>query len=281
MRLANVDERLMVARTGGGFVDLATASAGRFGPDPQSVYDRWEEFEDWASQTAEWTDAGFEPPLQSLGAPVPRPRQVFAAALNYGEHAAEAGFEAPTVPQIFTKFPTCLTGPETEVVLATDQVDWEAELVVVIGRRAHMVPRDAAWAHVAGVTAGQDISARDVQRTGPSPQFSLAKSFPGFGPTGPWLVSVDEFGDEPAQIECLRNGDRVQYESTTAMIFSVAELIEHISRITPMLPGDLLFTGTPSGVGSRRDPPRFLREDDRVLTRIERIGELSQVFRRP
>src|SRR6202044_1428325 len=149
------------------------------------------------------------------------------------------------------------------------------------GRRAQMVPRDAAWAHVAGVTAGQDISARDVQRTGQSPQFSLAKSFPGFGPTGPWLVSVDEFGQEPAQIECVLNGDRVQYASTAEMIFSVAELIEHISRITPMLPGDLLFTGTPAGVGSApRHPPRFRREDDRVLTRIERIGELSQVFRK-
>jgi 2,4-didehydro-3-deoxy-L-rhamnonate hydrolase len=281
MRLANVDERLMVARNGGGFVDLASASAGRFGPDPQSVYDRWEEFDDWASAGAEWTDAGFTPPAQALSAPVPRPRQVFAAALNYREHAAEAGFEAPTVPQIFTKFPSCLTGPDTEVVLATEKVDWEAELVVVIGRRAQMVTRDAAWTHVAGVTAGQDLSARDVQRTGQSPQFSLAKSFPGFGPTGPWLVTVDEFGEEPAQIECLLNGERVQYASTSEMIFSVAELIEHISRITPMLPGDLLFTGTPAGVGARRDPPRFLRENDRVTTRIERIGELSQVFRLP
>jgi len=279
MRLANVDERLMVARTGGGFVDLATASAGRFGPDPQSVYERWEEFADWAGTAGEWTDAGYDPPVQSLGAPVPRPRQVFAAALNYREHAAEGGFDAPTVPQIFTKYPSCLTGPVTEVALATDKVDWEAELVIVIGRRAYMVPRDAAWSHVAGVMAGQDLSARDVQRTGPTPQFSLAKSFPGFGPTGPWVVSADEFGEEPAEIECLLNGELVQHASSAEMIFSVADLIEHISRITPMLPGDLLFTGTPAGVGARRDPPRFLREDDRLLTRIARIGELTQVFR--
>jgi 2-keto-4-pentenoate hydratase/2-oxohepta-3-ene-1,7-dioic acid hydratase in catechol pathway len=210
---------------------------------------------------------------------VPRPRQVFAAALNYSEHAAEAGFDVPAVPQIFTKFPSCLSGPVTEVTLATDQVDWEAELVVVIGRRAHMVSREAAWAHVAGVTAGQDVSARDVQRTGPSPQFSLAKSFPGFGPTGPWLVTADEFGEAAAEIECLLNGERVQHASSAEMIFPIAELIEHISSITPMLPGDLLFTGTPSGVGSRRTPPRFLRDGDRVVTRIERIGELSQVFR--
>jgi 2-keto-4-pentenoate hydratase/2-oxohepta-3-ene-1,7-dioic acid hydratase in catechol pathway len=281
MRLANVDERLMVARQGGGFVDAATASAGRFGPDPQSVYDRWEEFEDWSGAGGEWTDVGYAPPLEALGAPVPRPRQVFAAALNYREHAAEAGFEAPTVPQIFTKFPTCLTGPVSEVTLPTEKVDWEAELVVVIGRRAHMVPREAAWSHVAGVMAGQDVSARDVQRTGQSPQFSLSKSFPGFGPTGPWLVTLDEFGSATTQIECLLNGERAQYASSAEMIFPVPELIEHISRITPMLPGDLLFTGTPSGVGSRREPPRFLRDGDRVVTRIDRIGELTQSYRAP
>src|SRR6516162_1282577 len=99
MRLANVDERLMVARPGGGFVDLATASAGRFGPDPQTVYDRWEEFSDWAGSAGEWTDVGFEPPAESLGAPVPRPRQVFATALNYRQHAAEGGTQAPSLPQ--------------------------------------------------------------------------------------------------------------------------------------------------------------------------------------
>jgi 2-keto-4-pentenoate hydratase/2-oxohepta-3-ene-1,7-dioic acid hydratase in catechol pathway len=280
--LANVDEQLMVARPGGGFVDLATASAGRFGPDPQTVYDRWEEFVDWVQSAAEWTDAGYEPPATSLGAPVPRPRQVFATALNYRQHAAEGGAKPPPVPQVFTKFPSCLTGPQTVVELATERVDWEAELVVVIGRRAMNVPRDEAWDHVAGVMAGQDVSARDVQRTsGHEPQFSLAKSFPGFGPTGPWLVSSDEFGEGAAQIECHVNGELVQHASTAEMIFPVATLIEYISGITPMLPGDLLFTGTPAGVGAHRDPPRFLSDGDVLVTRIERIGELTQVFRAP
>jgi 2-keto-4-pentenoate hydratase/2-oxohepta-3-ene-1,7-dioic acid hydratase in catechol pathway len=280
--LANVDEQAMVARPGGGFVDLATASAGRFGPDPQTVYDRWEEFIDWAESTPEWTDAGYEPPVESLGAPVPRPRQVFAAALNYRQHAAEGGAAAPPAPQIFTKFPSCLAGPQTVVELASDRVDWEAELVVAIGRRAFRVPREQAWEHVAGVTAGQDLSARDVQRTSAQdPQFSLGKSFPGFGPTGPCLVSSDEFGEEEAQIECLLNGERVQHASTADMIFPVAALIEYISGITPMLPGDLLFTGTPAGVGAYREPPRFLTDGDVVVTRIERIGELTQTFRAP
>src|SRR6202035_5546836 len=114
--------------------------------------------------------------------------------------------------------------------LATDRVDWEAELVVVIGRRAHHVPRAEAWEHVAGGMAGPDISARDVQRTSArDSQFSLGKSFPGFGPTGPWLVSRDEFGEEEAVIECLVNGERVQHASTAEMIFPIAELIEYIS----------------------------------------------------
>ena len=278
MRLANIDERLMVARPGGGFVELASASAGRFGPDPQSVYDRWEEFRDWAAGGGEWTDAGFEPPPETLGPPVPRPRQVFAAALNYLAHAAEAGFEAPSVPQIFTKFPSCLVGPKADVVLATDRVDWEAELVIVIGRRAHDVTREHAWDHVAGATVGQDVSARDVQRTGADPQFSLGKSFPGFGPTGPWVVTTDEVGEHDVEIECLVNGERMQHASSGEMLFGVAELIEYISHITPMLPGDLLFTGTPSGVGARRTPPVFLRDGDEVVTRIERIGEISQSF---
>jgi len=282
MRLANVDERVMVAREGGGFVDLASASAGRFGPDPQTLYERWEEFADWIASPGEWTDVGYRPPPESLGPPAPRPRQVFATALNYPQHAAEGGSDAPSVPQVFTKFPSCLAGPQTVVELATDRVDWEAELVVVIGRRAHHVPRAEAWEHVAGVMAGQDISARDVQRTSArESQFSLGKSFPGFGPTGPWLVSRDEFGEEEAVIECLVNGERVQRASTAEMIFPIAELIAYISSVTPMLPGDLLFTGTPSGVGSHRTPPRFLVDGDVVLTRIERIGELTQTFRAP
>ena len=280
MRLANVDERLMVARLGGGFVDLASASAGRFGPDPQTVYERWEEFVDWTESAGEWTDAGYEPPPEALGPPLPRPRQVFAVALNYGLHAAEGGSQAPPAPQVFTKFPTCITGPDTVVDLATDRVDWEAELVVAIGRRAQHVPRAQAWDHVAGVMAGQDLSARDVQRTAArEPQFSLGKSFPGFGPTGPWLVSRDEFGEGDAQIECLVNGERVQHASTAEMLFGVDVLIEYISAITPMLPGDLVFTGTPAGVGSHRDPPRFLADGDVVVTRIDRIGELKQTFR--
>jgi 2-keto-4-pentenoate hydratase/2-oxohepta-3-ene-1,7-dioic acid hydratase in catechol pathway len=150
--------------------------------------------------------------------------------------------------------------------------------VVAIGRRADEVASDRAREHVAGVMVGQDLSARDVQRAGPTPQFSLGKSFPGFGPTGPWLLTADDYGPGEATIECLLNEERMQHASTAQMIFPVAELIAHISSVTPMLPGDLVFTGTPSGVGVHRRSPIFLRDGDVLVSRIERIGEISQTF---
>jgi 2,4-diketo-3-deoxy-L-fuconate hydrolase len=160
-------------------------------------------------------------------------------------------------------------------------VDWEVELVAVIGKPGAHIAEADAWAHVAGVTVGQDLSARDVQRRGPAPQFSLGKSFPAFGPIGPWVVTTDEFGPRDVRLECLLNGETVQTvqsETSAEMIFSVPTLIAYISAITPLLPGDLLFTGTPSGVGARRDPPRFLRAGDELVSRIEGVGEIFQTF---
>jgi 2-keto-4-pentenoate hydratase/2-oxohepta-3-ene-1,7-dioic acid hydratase in catechol pathway len=277
MRLANFRGRLVVGERGGTFVDLALASEGRFEADPQLIYERWDEFLAWSSGASV---VGGEPvAAEALGPPVPRPRQVFAVALNYSAHATEGGSEPPSVPQVFTKFASCLAGPRTRVTLPGEFVDWEAELVVVIGHRAHHVTSAQAWEYVAGVMVGQDLSARDVQRSGPTPQFSLGKSFPGFGPTGPWLLTVAEFGEGDAEIECLLNGVRVQHASTGEMIFPVAQLIAHISSIAPMLPGDLVFTGTPSGVGAHRTPPLFLRDGDELVSRIARIGEISQTFR--
>jgi 2-keto-4-pentenoate hydratase/2-oxohepta-3-ene-1,7-dioic acid hydratase in catechol pathway len=276
VRLANLDGRLVIA-TDGEFVDAYETSEGRFGPDPQSVYERWAEFGDWAASAT--LPEGEPLAFDRLGPPVPRPRQVFAVALNYPEHAAEGGFTAPERPLIFTKFPTCLVGPKAQVALPTAFVDFEVELVVVIGAHAENVAQLNAWDHVAGVTVGQDLSARDVQLQGPAPQFSLGKSFPGFGPTGPWVLTADEPGVKgELELECLLNGEHMQQESTNEMIFSVADLIAFISGISPMLPGDLLFTGTPSGVGSRRDPPVHLRAGDELVSRIGGIGEIAQTF---
>src|SRR3954453_14774386 len=275
MRLANLSGR-RVADAGSGFADVAQASDGRFGSSPQAVYEDWDAFAEWSQGGALEGDAELDP--SQLGPPVPQPRQVFAVALNYAEHAAEANFTPPETPLIFTKFQTCLAGARADVALPTPMVDWEVELVAVIGKSGANIGESAAGSPIAGVTVGQDLSARDVQRRGPAPQFSLGKSFPGFGPIGPWVVTTDELGPRDVTLECLLNGESVQSEASAEMIFSVPELIAYISAITPLLPGDLLFTGTPSGVGARRDPPRFLRAGDELLSRIAGIGEIFQTF---
>ncbi|MCW5253174.1 fumarylacetoacetate hydrolase family protein [Streptomyces sp. SHP 1-2] len=259
--------------TGGAVIDVERASAGRFPADPLAVFERWTEFTDWAAGVR----TGPPAPEGPAEAPVPEPRQVFAIGLNYRDHAAEAGLTLPESPPTFTKFMTSITGPDTELTLPSEFVDWEAELVVVIGRRADRVSAEDAWDHVAGLTVGQDYSERVVQGAGPVPQFSLGKSFPGFSPTGPVLVTVDEFDDpDDLAIECLINGESVQKSRTSAMVFPVPELIARLSAVCPLLPGDLIFTGTPAGVGHARTPRRYLRSGDDVVTRVEGIGQLHQ-----
>jgi 2-keto-4-pentenoate hydratase/2-oxohepta-3-ene-1,7-dioic acid hydratase in catechol pathway len=161
------------------------------------------------------------------------------------------------------------------VVLPSSWVDWEVELVVVIGSRAQDVPEPDAWRHVAGLTVGQDLSERRIQLTPPAPQFSLGKSFPGFSPTGPVLVTPDEFRDlDDLAIGCAVNGETMQESRTSQMIFSIPRQIAWISAICPLLPGDLLFTGTPSGVGGARNPRRFLAPGEELHSWVEGIGEL-------
>jgi len=151
--------------------------------------------------------------------------------------------------------------------------------VAVIGRAAYRVDAARAWDHVAGLTVGQDISARDVQMTGSPPQFSLGKSLPGFGPTGPWLVTPDALADpDDLAIACAVNDEQVQGDRTSSMLFSVGEVIARLSAICPLLPGDLIFTGTPAGVGNRMDPPRYLRPGDELVSTIEGIGSITTRF---
>jgi len=208
-----------------------------------------------------------------LGAPVPTPRQVFGIGLNYRDHAAESGMDAPPAPLTFTKFPSCIAGPHADIPLSGELVDWEAEIVAVIGAETTAVPVDRAWDAVAGLMLGQDISDRGVQLTGSPPQFSLGKSFPNFGPTGPALVSVDHFGDrEDIGLWCDVAGERMQDGRSSQLIFPVATLVAYLSSITTLYPGDLIFTGTPSGVGMARG--RFLVAGEEVVTGAEVIGEL-------
>src|SRR3954454_17263361 len=214
MHLGNLDGRLCLI-SGGRALDVERASDGRFGSDAQAMYDDWDAFADWAAGA---DLAAAEPFSAALGPPVPRPRQVFALGLNYALHAREAGFELPPMPLVFTKFPSCLVGDAATVHVATEKVDWEVELVAVIGRRAESVSPERAWEHVAGVTVGQDLSARDVQMLGSPPQFSIGHPFPGFGPTGPWVTTVEALpARDDLAIACSVNGERVQGDRTSSM----------------------------------------------------------------
>jgi 2-keto-4-pentenoate hydratase/2-oxohepta-3-ene-1,7-dioic acid hydratase in catechol pathway len=276
MRMARVSGRLSLL-VGNGAMDVETASGGRFPADPDAVFERWDELREWAAGRG---DAGAEPySRDQLGAPVLRPRQVFAIGLNYRDHAEESGVAVPSAPTVFTKFATCLTGPYDTVRLPSDRVDWEVELVVVIGRRAWQVSEEVAWSHVAGLTVGQDLSERSVQLAGPVPQFSLGKSYPGFGPIGPAVVTPDELSDpDDLSLICALDEELLQKGRTKDMVFSVAELIARLSSVCPLLPGDLIFTGTPPGVGMARTPARFLTGDTTLVSAIDGIGELRNAL---
>lgn len=278
MRVANVAGRLALV-SGDRAVDVEKLSEGRFGPDPQRVYEQWRAFREWMSDL-ELPGDGEEIDPAGLGPPAPAPRQVFAIGLNYREHAAESGFEVPADLTVFTKFPASFTGPYGEIPLpAGGKTDWEVELVGVIGQRAERVPAEAAWRYVAGLTVGQDLSERASQTAGTAPQFSLAKSFAGFSPSGPWLVTLDEFED-PGDLElgCLLNGEPVQQARTSELVFSLPELISRLSHVLPLLPGDVIFTGTPAGVGFSRQPPRFLAPGDELVSYVKGIGEMRHRF---
>jgi 2-keto-4-pentenoate hydratase/2-oxohepta-3-ene-1,7-dioic acid hydratase in catechol pathway len=274
MRLGNLDGRpVLITTDGAGALD---ASAGGFASHAD-VFERWDEFVAWAAGADLGGATAFDPAL--LGPVSPRPAQVFAIGLNYAAHAAEASLAIPEFPTTFTKFPTCLTGPYATVDLPGETVDFEIELVAVISKRAHHVAEADAWSHVAGLAVGQDLSERTVQLRPPAPQFSLGKSFPGFGPTGPWLVTPDEVADrDDLAIECRHNGEVVQSSRTSDLIFSVARIIHLVSGVTPMLPGDVIFTGTPSGVGIGRTPQRFMRSGDRLESTVEGIGTIVTTF---
>ena len=276
MRVARVSGRLSVLVEGGA-VDVESASGGRFPADPDEVMPRWDELRDWAAGYGGGEVVPYTP--GDLGAPLLRPAQVFGIGLNYRDHAAESGVGVPAAPAVFTKFRTCLTGPYDAVRLPSGQVDWEVELVVVIGRRAEHVAEEHACSYVAGVTVGQDLSERSVQLAGPVPQFSLGKSFPGFGPFGPAIVTPDELADpDDLELACFLDDEVLQKGRTRDMVFSVAELVARLSAVCPLLPGDLIFTGTPPGVGMARRPPRFLTAGTTLVSTVENVGELRNLL---
>lgn len=203
-----------------------------------------------------------------LGTPVAGSRQFVAIGLNYRQHAAESGLEIPKEPVVFTKALTSLAGPDDDVTLpeGSTATDWEIELGFVIGTTARRVPVRAALAHVAGYCLANDVSERDwqIKRNG---QWGKGKSFDGFGPVGPWLVTADELPDpQTLSLELAVNGEVRQRSSTADMIFPVAEIVSYLSQFMTLLPGDIVITGTPAGVGLGVKPtPVFLRRGD-VMT---------------
>ena len=275
MLVANLDNRLALVR-GDRALDVEWGSEGSFGSDPQAVFDDWDAFAQWGAT------ADFETPGRLTAAPRPAgptPTPGVRARTQLRDARAGGGARAAADAAHVHEVPSCIVGPDANVTVATDRVDWEVELVLVIGRTAHNTQAADAWDHVAGVTVGQDISARDVQMTGSPPQFSLGKSFPGFGPTGPWLATPDELPDrDNLELGCAVNGEQMQRDRTSSMLFSVSETVARLSAICPLLPGDLVFTGTPAGVGNRMDPPRYLRPGDELVSTIEGIGSITTRF---
>jgi len=270
MKIANHDGRLVIVLDDG-IADVADASDGRFGPDPMSAFDDWRAFAAWAADVQTSTGRLDE---TKLGCPVPRPRQVFGIGLNYRTHAEESGMAIPAVPATFTKFPASLAGPFDDIEIHGDAVDWEVELVVVIGTEADRVAEEDAWTHVAGLTVGQDISDRTLQFAA-GMQFSLGKSRRGYGPMGPWLVTADEVPDpDDLALGCKVDDEVVQDARTDDLVFSVSQLVAELSAVVPLLPGDVIFTGTPAGVGMARTPPRGLRPGEVLETWIEGIGTM-------
>jgi 2,4-diketo-3-deoxy-L-fuconate hydrolase len=270
MKLANHGGRAVLVFDDAA-ADVAEASGGRFGPDLMGVYDHWPAFVEWAGTIT----LGSAPLVEAdLGNPVPFPRQVFAIGLNYRSHAAESGMALPSVPATFTKFPASLSGPFDDIEITNGTVDWEVELVVVIGALADRVSEPDAWAHVAGLTVGQDISDRTLQFAAGS-QFSLGKSRRGYGPMGPWLVTIDEVANpDDLALGCSVDGETVQEARTADLIFSVPRLIAELSAVLPLLPGDVIFTGTPAGIGATRSPARFLQPGSVLETWVEGIGTM-------
>ena len=274
MRFANVAGRGALV-VDGHVVDIAEASDGRLGHDPMVYTDLANH--GVLRDVAASVDASRWPALDpvKLAAPVPRPPKGLGVALNYRSHAIESGRDLPTEPHLFGKMENCVCGPYDEIVVppGRDEVDYEAELVIVFGRTCAKATEADAWSYLSGVTCGQDISDRGEQFRPPVKQFTIAKTYDTFGPIGPFLVTADEFDDPDALHLVGRiDGEVVQEGSTDDLIFSVPSLVAWLSRYITFRPGDLVWTGTPGGVGEARTPQLFLRDGMVVETEIDGIG---------
>ena len=270
--LANVGGRGALV-DGDHYYDLEELADGALSPDPMAALTTPDLLAELASGLGGRQPTGLVTEA-TLGPPVPRPRNSYGVGLNYRSHAEEASMEIPDVPLVFTKFPSCITGPFDEVRLRSDRCDYEGELVVVVGPGGADIDPADAWDHVVGLTVGQDVSDRHAQFMTQPPQFNLGKSFDTFGPIGPVVVSPDCFDDPDDLILTTHvNGEARQDDRTSNMVFPVADLVAFLSRITTLATGDIIFTGTPDGIGAAQG--LFLADGDVITTTIDGIGTMT------
>lgn len=208
--------------------------------------------------------------------PLARPSKIICVGLNYADHSKEIGFEPPSYPTLFCRFPSCLVGHKQAIIkpAQSDQLDYEGELAAVIGKRGKNIPENNALEHVAGYSLFNDASVRDYQMM--TPQWTIGKNFDGTGAFGPWLVTPDELppGGAGLAITTRLNGEVVQHSTTDAMIFSVARLVALLSEVMTLEAGDVVVTGTPSGVGVSRDPQMFMKDGDVAEVEVQGVGVL-------
>ena len=276
-KLANIEGRAALV-DGENYYDLETISNGKFNNDTSNALTNLVGLSELSEDLSKSEPTGLLHDVK-IDAPISAPKNCYAVGLNYRNHAEEAGMDIPSVPMVFTKHTTCLVGPNSTIEMRSDHVDYEAELVVVIGHPGKDILKDNAWNHVAGLCVGQDISDRTVQFSSKPPQFNLGKSFDTFGPMGPYLVSPDSLQNkESLQIECKVNQEVRQKDNTNDLIFDIPSIISYLSEIVTLNTGDVIFTGTPGGVGVMEG--KFLKDGDILRTSIEGLGTLKNDCKR-
>ena len=270
-RLANVDGRAALV-SGEAYYDLEKISRGNFSQDPMQALEALSELSALGAQLDNFEPSGQLADVE-LGPPVPAPKNCYAVGLNYRNHAEESNMVLPPVPMVFTKHTSCISGPTADIEMRSDYVDYEAELVAVIGKPGKDIAKENALQHIAGLCVGQDISDRPMQFSAAPPQFNLGKSFDTFGPIGPVLTSLESLQDyQSMEIQCDVSGELRQKDNVSDLIFDIPYLIAYLSEIVTLKTGDIIFTGTPAGVGVLDG--KYLRNGDMLTTSIEGLGTL-------
>ena len=255
-------------------IDVATASNNSLSADPMQSFVHWDALKKLAATLD--TSVGTPVAIADLSCPVPQPRQMFAVGLNYRKHAAEMGSPLPPLPLVFAKFQSSLNSPTGNIEIQSDTVDYESELVIIVGKGGRNIAEATAWDHIAGLCAGQDVSDRGLQYMGTPPQFSLGKSRVGYSPIGPWVTDMSNNDKrDDLRLGCTVNGEQRQDTQTSDMIFGIAHIVAYMSTIVELFPGDVIYTGSPFGVGHGRKPQVYLKPGDVVETILEGVGTIT------